>query len=273
MAPSMSFVRDFVKPLPFRSADKFDPTAAIGRIRQLKGDVHHINLGLSQSTQSETREELTKFLHRYIPQKPDGGQILRERDGECFALRTRVYDLLQATTDATGRNKWLAARPEFMVASLFPHPQQRPRLHQLRSFQNLRIRSPNTNNIRQFIQSSIQSIRDLLQTLRTISLVPLYYTLQEVFLKKHELLRIRDDRAQALGSLVLLRPGMQKFLDSGLVSSDGESEQLVHLTRSLLLALNPESIQDESYASDEPFSQLSTLRSNYAPSASLDLRV
>ncbi|KAJ3931544.1 MAG: NCA2-domain-containing protein [Lentinula lateritia] len=291
MASSTSFVRDFVKPLPSRSADKIDPTAAIGRLRQLKGDVHHSNLGLSQTTQSETREELThqilaslysQYLHSTLSQALEAeteaqwwSDIERTRWRVFWyliqTLPTRVYDLLQATTDATGRNKWLAARPEFMVASLFPHLQQRPGLHQLRSFQNLRTRSPNTNNIRQFIQTSIQSIRDLLQTLRKISLVPLYYTLQEVSLKKHELLRIRDDRAQALGSLVLLRPEMQKFLDPEVVSSDGESDQLIHLTRSLLLALNPESIQDESYASDEPFSQLSTLAPRFQ-TTSLQLR-
>ncbi|KAJ3890608.1 ATP synthase regulation protein NCA2-domain-containing protein [Lentinula edodes] len=290
---STSFVRDFVKPLPFRSVDKVDPIAALERLGQLKGNVHPSNLGLTQTTPDVAREEeltsqiLVSLYSQYL--RSTLSQALEaETEAQWWSdvERTRwrvlwyliqsrfislIYDLLQATTDATERIKWSAARPEFMVASLFPHLQQRPRLHQLRSFQNLRIRSPSTSKIRRFIQTSIQSIRDLLQNIRKISLVPLYYASQEVSLKKHELLRIRDDRAQALGSLVLLRPEMQKLLDSGPVSSDGESKQLIHLTRSLLLALNPESIQDESYASAEPFSQLSTLATRFQ-TTSLQLR-
>ena len=54
---STSFVRDFVKPLLFRSVDKVDPTAALEHLRQLKGNVHSSKAGLTQTTPDATREE------------------------------------------------------------------------------------------------------------------------------------------------------------------------------------------------------------------------
>ncbi|KAE9407961.1 NCA2-domain-containing protein [Gymnopus androsaceus JB14] len=97
-------------------------------------------------------------------------------------------------------DKIAAAKPSFILACFFPHLQQN----------QSQIKVPSSQ-------------------LRLLLLVPFYYTRQEIALKRHELLRIRDEQARALGSLVLLRPQFQSSTDT------------YHLTKRLHQSIDPSS--------------------------------
>ncbi|KAJ3981467.1 ATP synthase regulation protein NCA2-domain-containing protein [Lentinula detonsa] len=279
MAPSPSFVRDFVKPLTSHPHVKFDPKHALARLQELRGDEEQSRVaGLAQQTQDERHEEedeLTRQILVSVYAQFLEGTLSQALEAETEAewwsdvertrwrvfwyliqtLPSRVSNLLQTTTKAAENIRWSTPRPEVIFTSFFPHLIQRRYLYRSETFQKLRLPGPSFNIRKELVQS----IRNFLQTIHKMLLVPLHYTLQEVSLKKLELLRIRDDRARTIGSLVLLRPEVQKFLESKVSLPDNEPGQLMHLTRDLLLAVNPESVQDEHNASDFTLFRLSTL--------------
>lgn len=73
--------------------------------------------------------------------------------------------------------------------------------------------------------------------LRLLYLLPFHYTRQEIALKRRELLRIRDEQARALGSLVLLRTPVLKLYEQDIQSSDDIS----HLSQRLHQSIDPSS--------------------------------
>ncbi|KAJ3709795.1 ATP synthase regulation protein NCA2-domain-containing protein [Lentinula raphanica] len=286
MAPSPSFIREFVKPLPVHSYDQPDLKNALRRLQDLhrsrngKGGVEAA--GFAQQAQDETirergeEDDLTRQIlasaYARALQSALSQAVEAETEAEWWSdvertkwrvlwyliqtLPCRVYDLSQTMAKATEELRWSRPPPEIVFTSLFPHLQHRPRLHRITTFRELRLPRPTSNVFKQ----TIESIRNIFYAFQKVLLVPLHYTLQEVSLKKQELLRIRDDCAQTLGSLVLLRPEVQKCLDSANAPLDSKNEQFTDLTTDLLIAMKqPDIVYDGHNQYDSRLIRLSTL--------------
>ncbi|KAJ3968949.1 ATP synthase regulation protein NCA2-domain-containing protein [Lentinula raphanica] len=286
MAPPPSFIREFVKPLPVHSYDQPDHKNALRRLQDLhrsrteKGGVEAA--GFAQQAQDETirergeEDDLTRQILASAYARALQSALLQAVEAETEAewwsdvertkwrvlwyliqtLPCRVYDLLQTMAKATEELRWSRPPPEIVFPSLFPHLQHRPRLHRITTFRELRLPRPTSN----VFEQTIESIRNIFYASQKVLLVPLHYTLQEVSLKKQELLRIRDDCARTLGSLVLLRPEVQKCLDSANAPLDSKNEQFTDLTTDLLIAMKqPDIVYDGHNQYDSRLIRLSTL--------------
>ncbi|KAF5392372.1 hypothetical protein D9757_001529 [Collybiopsis confluens] len=174
-------------------------------------------------------------------------------------LPGRIQSVLQTLrTNLTVENE---ANSELSLLSLFPHLRDRPFQLQPRS-RSILHSSTLEFSFRQLL--SFQSIRILYATIRRACLIPVHYALEEISLKRHKLLRIRDERAQVLGELVLLRPELQKFMmeSSGHVvvpghSADGTASILAHR---IVRLVNPNLEYDPTTAS--PLMHLSSSSSS-----------
>lgn len=204
-----SFVHNFVKPI--NSASFKDNENS--RNELITAYTQSLDLTLHQAVEAEREAEWWDDVEKsswkvyfYLIQCKLNSAYINYSTDHIVALPSRLHNTLKivASTD----DKVAAAKPSFLIACCFPHLRE--------------------------TQSQTVSFRS---KLRLLYLLPYHYTRQEIALKRRELLRIRDEQARALGSLVLLRTPVLKLYEQDTQSSDETS----HLSQRLHQSIDPSS--------------------------------
>ncbi|KIK62570.1 hypothetical protein GYMLUDRAFT_96146 [Collybiopsis luxurians FD-317 M1] len=279
-----SFVQDFIKPLSF---SPFGSPTSLNRLKQLNEERaksefqsrSDLKDPKDDSEKQQDRESASQTLVAVYAQSLDitvSQALEAEREADWWedveksrwnvfwyliqTLPSRVQNLLQSVqTNLVAKD---AEKFQLMLVSLFPHLHQTPPQAHTRKPSYKLHRPTHPFSFRHFL--STQSLKSLYFTLRRAFLLPLRYTLQEISLKRHQLLGIRDERAQALGELVLLRPEVQRVVAEelghvelpGRIVDGGASSAL---EQRMLRLVNPE--LEFGTVTASPLTKLSTIPS------------